>query len=84
MIEISDRIAQQLIRWADQNGFTAIIWASFPPTFHSKRDIVNALSNNRTLLMNTKSYIENLPDGPQTYLEHAIVYGNLRDINSTS
>ncbi len=76
--------AQQLVRWADANGYSAIIWASFPPNISSRAVVIQKLLGNDELLRNTQDYVRQLPDGPQTPFERAIMAGDqaLRNFGS--
>lgn len=69
--------AQNLARWADEQGYTAIIWASFPPSndLSSHADVIRKLLGNSELLSNTQDYVRNLPDGAQSPFERAILAG---------
>lgn len=66
---------QAVAQWADLNGFDAIIWASFSPTFNSNAEIMQALLDHDELLYNTQEYTLLLPNGPQTELERIMVNG---------
>lgn len=67
--------AQALAQWADTNGYSAIIWASFPPNLSSQQAAAAKLIENAELLANTQSYVSNLPDGAQSAFEKAIIAG---------
>lgn len=69
-------VLKTIINWADSKGFSAIIWASFPPN-KTNREIIQALRGDSVLLANTKDYVRILPGGPQTDFEKAIIDGNL-------
>lgn len=68
-------VAQQVARWADNNGYSAIIWASFPPNISSRAEAINRLLQDGVLLRNTQEYVRNLPDGAQSAFEQAILAG---------
>ena len=68
-------VTQNLARWADTNGYSAIIWASFAPNISSRAVVIQKLLENNELLRNTQEYVRNLPDGAQTEFERAILVG---------
>lgn len=67
--------AQALAQWADANGYSAIVWASFPPNLSSQQAATAKLIENAELLHNTQDYVRNLPDGAQSAFEKAIIAG---------
>lgn len=71
--KLSAETEKALARWADNHGYSAIIWASFPPTLESPENGVQRLNSDAQLLRNTYDYVKNLPGGPQTQFERAIV-----------
>jgi hypothetical protein len=73
--QIPPAMAAALARWADspERRYDALIWASFPPNCDSQDDVVQKLISDTVLLNNTKEYIRNLPEGPQTQFEQFIV-----------
>lgn len=73
--ELPDNIALDIASWADSKGYTAVIWASFPPNIASKKEMIRRLIRNDALLINTQDYIQNLPDGPQSAFEQAVIAG---------
>jgi hypothetical protein len=72
--EMSEDTLRALAKWAKKLEFTAVIWTSFPPN-KSRKKIVKALVQDPILLHNTQLYVKNLPMGPQSPFEHAIVNG---------
>ncbi|HXF90916.1 MAG TPA: hypothetical protein VNJ29_03190 [Candidatus Nitrosotenuis sp.] len=74
-VELSTQKAQELANWADRKGFTALVWASFPPTYDSLSDVATTLINDQTILRNTQQYISELPGGAQTPFEQAVMSG---------
>lgn len=76
-VELPSAKATAFANWADQNGYTAIIWASFPPTYTSVSAVARDLQNDSTLMRNTQNYVRILPDGAQTSFEQAVVRGNV-------
>lgn len=71
--KIDNQTAKKLAQWADREGFTAIIWASFPPTFNSKKEVAKTLVDSPAILEATKGYVELMPDGAQTAIEKAVI-----------
>lgn len=71
-VVLSNDKSLEIAKWADQKGYTAVIWASFPPNKSSIREVARNLLSDTELLRNTKNYVDLLPDGPQTDLERAI------------
>ena len=67
--------ALALAQWADANGYSAIVWASFPPNLSSQQATAAKLLENAELLRNTQDYVRNLPDGAQSAFEQAIIIG---------
>ncbi len=72
---LSDTIAQSIAEWANSNNYTAVIWASFPPNVESQKSAAEKILQDHDLYYNTKDYISNLPDGPQSPFEKAVVQG---------
>lgn len=72
---ISIATAQAIAQWAEEKGLSAVIWASFPATIDSEKDVAQALLEDAELLHNTQEYVRILPDGAQTVLERAILKG---------
>lgn len=75
-------IVQQIAAWADSREYSAVIWASFPPNINSQQEAIDKLLANPELLANTQGYVMNLPEGPQSTLENAIIAGQeaLKDL----
>ncbi len=67
--------AQSIASWAEKNRFSAVIWASFPATLSSQKDVARTLLSDPELLRNTQGYVQMLPDRAQTVLERAICAG---------
>ena len=67
--------ALALAQWADANGYSAIMWASFPPNLSSQQVAAAKLLENAELLRNSQDYVRKLPDGAQSAFEKAIVAG---------
>lgn len=72
---LSMNTAQVLAGWADNLGYQAIIWASFPPNERSRTATIEKLLVDSQLLLNTQAYVRTLPDGPQSDFEQAIMGG---------
>ena len=68
-------VQQNVARWADANGYSAVIWASFPPNISNREEVIRRLAEDDTLLRNTQEYVRNLPDGAQSALERVILVG---------
>ena len=68
-------IAKSIVDWAENNGFSAVIWASYPSNLGSKAEVIKLLVSDDALLRNTQAYVQNLPDGPQTDFERAVMAG---------
>jgi len=80
-VEITDIKALELSVWAEKNDFNGIIWASFPPTLNSIKDVAKKLLQDKDLLNNTQEYILSLPDGPISEFENLIVNGDKEKLN---
>ncbi len=80
--KLSAATKQAIVKWADANGYNAVIWSSFPPNTRSQAEIVQKLLSDPKLLSNTQDYIQNLPGGPKTTFEQVILAGPvvLRDV----
>jgi hypothetical protein len=74
-LELPEDSAHNVATWADSKGYTAVIWASFPPNIASQEEMIQKLIHSNTLLTNTQDYIRNLPDGPQSEFEQAVIAG---------
>jgi hypothetical protein len=74
-VQLTKDQAETLASWADENGFSAITWASFPPNYNSLQAVAKDLINNPTLLKKTQEYVSILPGGAQTKFEKAILKG---------
>lgn len=72
---LSADATQQIAAWADANGYTAVIWASFPSNVASHKEIIRKLLRDDILLKDTQDYIKNLPDGAQSAFEYAVLAG---------
>lgn len=72
---LSNEMAQSIADWADSQNYTAVIWASFPPNVESQKAAAAKILQDHDLYYNTKDYIINLPDGPQSPFEKAVVQG---------
>jgi N-formylglutamate amidohydrolase len=70
-VEVQNNVA----RWANANGYSAVIWASFPPNISNQQEVIRRLAEDDTLLRNTQEYVRNLPDGAQSALERVILVG---------
>lgn len=73
--KLSNAIAQSIVQWADSKNYTAVIWASFPPNVASEKTAAAKILEDNDLYYNTKDYIVNLPDGPQSDFEKAVAQG---------
>ena len=73
--ELPDDVVRDIAAWADRSGYTAVIWASFPPNISSQKKMIRRLIRNDALLANTQDYVRNLPDGPQSEFEQAVIAG---------
>lgn len=73
--KLSTETAQSIVQWADSQNYTAVIWASFPPNVESQKAAAAKILEDNDLYYNTKDYIINLPDGPQSPFEKAVVQG---------
>lgn len=79
-VEIPSHTATAFAEWAEQNGYSAIIWASFPPTYNSLSGVANDLQRDTTLMNNTQNYVRIMPmqSGDQrTNFEQAILNGTV-------
>lgn len=72
---LSNTIAQSIAQWADSQNYSAVIWASFPPNVESQKAAAAKVLQSHDIYYNTKDYIINLPDGPQSPFEKAVVQG---------
>lgn len=72
---LSNNNAQSIAQWADSQNYTAVIWASFPPNIESQKAAAAKILEDHDLYYNTRDYISNLPDGPQSPFEKAVVQG---------
>ncbi len=72
---LPNAMAQSIAQWADSQNYTAVIWASFPPNIESQKAAAAKILENHDLYYNTKDYIINLPDGPQSPFEKAVAQG---------
>jgi hypothetical protein len=68
-------VQQNVARWANAQGYSAVIWASFPPNISNREEVIRRLAEDDTLLRNTQEYVRNLPDGAQSALERVILVG---------
>ena len=73
--QLPDTILQQLAHWADDSGYSAIIWAALPANLEDEFAAAKLLIGNPVLLESTKEYVLQLADGPQTEFERAVVEG---------
>lgn len=73
--KLSNATAQSIAQWADSQNYSAVIWASFPPNVESQKAAATKILEDNDLYYNTKDYIINLPDGPQSPFEKAVVQG---------
>lgn len=76
---LPDHTAKAFAAWADQSGYSAIIWASLPPTYDSISDVAKDLQDDSTLMRNTQEYINVMPGGEavRTPFEKDIIIGDV-------
>lgn len=67
-LKLPDSQLKRIAQWAQENGFSAVIWASYPST-HTQQQILDQLRQDRLLLDNTKAYIRNMPGRPEHRME---------------
>jgi hypothetical protein len=83
--QLSANKAQEIISWAQQNNYDAVIWTGLAPNISSNngssgsrgREILKSLSEDPILLNNTKAYIRLLPY--TTALQRKILNNQLED-----
>lgn len=73
--ELSEETKHSIAQWADQNGYSGVVWASFAPNIKSQREVVKRLLRDDVLLRNTQDYVRNLADGAQSPFEGAVMGG---------
>lgn len=78
--------AKQLAKWADSEGYSAVIWVSLALNVNSQQEAIDKLLHDPTFLANTQEYVKNLPEGAQTTFENAILAGKevLQDLKTAS
>ncbi|HEV2917319.1 MAG TPA: hypothetical protein VGW78_06275 [Candidatus Babeliales bacterium] len=72
---LDDNTVHDIIQWAEQYSYSAVLWASFASNISLNEAITKLLHNNNKLLKNTQKYVRNLPDGAQSAFEHALLAG---------
>jgi N-formylglutamate amidohydrolase len=85
-LRLPNDLAKQVATWADAKGYSAVIWVALPPNVNSQQEAIDKLLQNPTFLANTQEYINNLPEGPQTTFENAILAGKevLQDLKTAA
>jgi|GEM_PF-1522709 len=83
---IPPALAKQIATWADKEGYSAVIWVTLPINVKSREEAIDKLLYDPTFLANTQEYVKNLPEGPQTTFENAILAGIevLKDLKTTA
>lgn len=82
LLQLDPMYADAIVKWAEQEGFDAVIWTSLPanvptePGPRGGRKILEYLHNDPVLLKNTQDYIRDLPADIKTPLLRSIESGS--------
>lgn len=73
--KLSDKKLCEIVQWAKQRKFGAVIWIACFPT--NEEELAVRLISDPVLLKNTQKYMQNFPEVPEMLFEKAIIAGVL-------
>lgn len=83
--QLPDKNAQEIVDWAMQNGYDAVMWASLPVNIETgyggtgaQEAVGNLLENNEQLRLNTVAYLKDFPEDLKSAQMKRIIAGGTR------